>query len=335
MKKLTKTASVYVYIDFAYCVCYNVLKAGDIVIKAKFKKKYIGNIICLVCGLLLIAFSMFFEEKVVGIVLGSIFSAFNIIILLFNAGAYLYLEDGRIKGKYHLFGKIDCAFSDVDFSFAQTNTLTIQLKNGKRHTIFGIENSIVLSFEIQSNLKFEATDSPSKILETLKDLELYTKKITKYVYLGVVLMFINLIITIVLTGERDLVEFSKTDWVFMIAFGIIEFAIVIATFYFAQKAGKNKLPIIKMYYVLYRTLIETTPLLPGNAKMVFTDWTYTYRITVFGYPNEKSVYYVSERVGQDYDLIKDYESELFEDEEYFPGGFEYLIDITDKFLRKE
>ena len=84
-------------------------------VKAMFEKKRFWNVFCLFCGLFIIGLFVFLgfvdnESTVVSIVSGIIFGAiicvFNLIFLLFNFKAYLYVEDGRIKGRYHYFGKM-------------------------------------------------------------------------------------------------------------------------------------------------------------------------------------------------------------------------------------
>ena len=73
--------------------------------------------------------------------------------------------------------------------------------------------------------------------------------------------------------------------------------------------------------------------MPGNVIKVFADENYTVRLTFFGYPNQTSVYYAVQEFASDYTFFKSYESEIFENIEQLQGGFEALIDITDRVLR--
>lgn len=98
--------------------------------------------------------------------------------------------------------------------------------------------------------------------------------------------------------------FGKIDWTIFAIMGAIEIATVIATFYFAQKIGKNNVSIEKLQYTIQRRIIETQPLLPGNVIKVFADENYTVRLTFFGYPNQTSVYYAVQEFASDYTFFK-------------------------------
>ena len=311
-------------------------------IKAVFKKKSIWNIVTLFCGLIIIGLFIFIgyvdseatvSNLLTGIVFGSIVSMFSVICLLFNFKAHLSIDNGRIRGRYHYFGKIDCRVSDVDFALGQMNTLSIQLKCGKCHTIFGIENPSVLCSKILRNMTFEAGTSPKEMIVSLDKLKSEKKKYIIWVCFGLALMFINIFITVFLTGEKELNEFSAVDWIIFAVMGAIEVAIIGLTFYFARKAGKYNIPIHKQKYAIRRVIIETESLLPGNVLNVFADENYTGRITLFGYPNSNNIYYTVEEFASDYNLSKAYDSEIYEDIEQISSGLEALIDITEKVVR--
>ena len=127
-------------------------------------------------------------------------------------------------------------------------------------------------------------------------------------------------------------EFSKIDWTIFAIMGATEIATVIATFYFAQKTGKNNIPIEKLHYEIQRRIIETQPLLPGFVIAVYTDENYTRRITLFGYPNDSAVYYSVQKSDAKHNLVQEYTSEIFENQEMVIEGFRSLIDITEKVL---
>ena len=194
-------------------------------IQAKFKNTKANSITCLLCGIFLMGLFVFLGYKtnqklqhnfLIGIIIGAFICLTSIAALLFNFKAYLYVDNGCIKGKYHWFGKIDCNITDVDFVLGQGNSLTIQLNNGKRHTIMGIENAFSLSSAIRQNMSFETTEQPIVLIENLNALKSAKKQGVINVCLCLVLMFINIFVTVFLTGERDLHEFSKTDWIIFI-----------------------------------------------------------------------------------------------------------------------
>lgn len=307
---------------------------------AIFKNKNADRITCLLSGIFIIGLFVFlsfiYGETTlggffVGIVFGIVICLFSVFSLFFNYKAYLYIDNGRIKGKYHWIGKIDCHISDVDFVLAQVNTLTIILKHGKTHTIMGVENSWELCSFIRKGIEFNVTQQPEKLIEELNKLKSERKKGIVYVCSGLALMFINIFITVFLTGEREMHEFSNIDWTVFAIMCVIEFATVVITFYFAQKTGKKNVPIEKLKYDIRRSIIETKPLLFGCILKVYTDYDCSGRIVVFGYPDDESVYYIMQEFASDYTLFKSYESEIYQSMDELLVDIGELIDITEKF----
>lgn len=251
---------------------------------------------------------------------------------LLNSGAFIHIDEDSIKAKYHWFGKIDCKLSDVVFAVARVNSLIIQLKDGKTHTIMGIENSWPLASIIRRNMSFEVTEQPETLNEKLNNLKANKKNGLIYVCSGVAFMFVIIFITVFLTGEREIHEFSNIDWTIFAIMLATEIATAVATFYFAGKTGKNNIPIEKLQYEIQRRIIETQPLLPGFVIAVYTDENYTGRITLFGYPNDSAVYYSVQAFASDYTLFRAYTSDVYDSQEELPANFETLIDITEKVL---
>lgn len=251
---------------------------------------------------------------------------------LLNSGAFIHIDEDSIKAKYHWFGKIDCKLSDVVFAVARVNTLIIQLKDGKTHTIMGIENSWPLASIIRRNMSFEVTEQPETLNEKLNNLKANKKNGLIYVCSGVAFMFVIIFITVFLTGEREIHEFSNIDWTIFAIMLATEIATAVATFYFAGKTGKNNIPIEKLQYEIQRRIIETQPLLPGFVIAVYTDENYTGRITLFGYPSVSAVYYSVQAFASDYTLFRAYTSDVYDSQEELPANFETLIDITEKVL---
>ncbi len=311
-------------------------------VKAVFKKKYFWEIICLLCGIFLISLFIFIAYKdseatiggiLTGVIFGTIICLISIAFLLFNFKAYLYIENSRIKGKYNYFGKIDCDISDVDFVLSQINTLTIQLKNGKRHTIVGIDNSFAICSVIQRKMSFDNTKQPQNMIKNLKNMLSYRKKGVVNTCYSLLLAFIILLVIVFLIGEREVHEINGIGWAIIAVMGVIEIVMFIATFYFALKTGKNNISIEKLKYTIRRTIIETRPLLAGKIIRVYADNDYNARFTILSCPNENSVYYCVQWFDSDYNLINVYESDVFEDIELITSEFENYIDITEIVLR--
>ncbi len=306
-----------------------------------FKHDKASGITCVLSGILLMGLFVFISFKdseatlsglFVGLGLGIFFSLVGICFLLFNFKSFFYIKNEHLKGKYHYFGKIDCSIHDVIFALGRNRTLIIQLKDGKTHTIMGVENAWQLASIIRHNMPFEVNEQSEALIEKLQNLKSAKKKGLIYVCSGMALLFINIFITVFLTGEREMYEFSNIDWTIFAIMCAIEIATGIATFYFAGKTGKNNIPIEKLQYTIQRRIIETQPLLPGFVIAVYTDENYTGRITLFGYPHDSAVYYSVQEFASDYTLFRAYTSDVYDSQDELPADFETLIDITDKVL---
>lgn len=311
--------------------------------KAIFKKKYFWNIVYLLCGLFLIGLFVFLGYKdseatiggiLTGIIFGTFFSILGIVFLLFNFRAYLYVEDGHIKGRYNYFAKINCNVSDIDFAEGLNNTLMILLKNGKRHTIMGIVNSYEVCSEIRrQNFRLESK-APNDLQFEMKTTQATRKKELFWVLGNIALMFVNIFIAVLLTGGREMYDFSKLDWILFAVMGVIETLTVVATFYFAGRYGRNLLSIDRLKYQLKGVNIASQPLPSGNPIRIYTDENYTGRIIVFGYPNDEGVYYcVQEFFEGEFRLDTVYTSEIYESEEILSEERDLysFIDITEYF----
>ena len=308
-----------------------------IVLEGEFRKHhYFHNIFWLIGGLALIGFFAFADlttnQTTTGIILGTIISGISIIRLTFNFNAYLLVTSGRIKGKFHWIGKINCNVSDVVFVESRLTFLTVELKNGKVYTISGLENAQMLASEIKRNLSFEVPEQPEDLIKKLKRFESARKRKAVYAILCLALMFINVFLTMYLTACRDIGEFSKIDWTIFSVMGVIEIALLFVTFYFAEKSGQNLTPIKRLKYQISRKTIETKALLPGNVISVFAVENYTSRITLFGFPNDDSIYYIIEKIAPDYTLVKVYDSRVLENIDEFSERVEELIDITSRVI---
>ena len=249
--------------------------------------------------------------------------------MLLNHGAYIHVGENTIKAKYHWFGKLDHSIEDIEFVLPQINTLTILLKNGKRHTIMGIENPWTLSSAIRKQRFEMEAGSPDHLRQQLAQAQATRKKELLWLLGGIVLMFANIFIAVLLTGGRDLHEFSKLDWTLFAVMCLVELATVIGLFYAAQRCGKQLLPIEQLKYRLRGAIIATHPLPTNDTIAVYTDENRTRRIIVCGFPNDESVYYsVQEIIGND-SLETVHTSKIYDSMDDLPeADFSTLIDIT-------
>lgn len=306
--------------------------------KAVFAKKPARNLAVLIgclCFMAWVAFSPSIDKatRLSMLVFGSLISTVLITFLLFNLGAHLSVDEQYIKGRCHFFRRICCPVSEVVYALAGTNTLLFQLKSGKKYTIRGIVNSYELCSVIRRNMPFEALEQPEETINDVRSSVSAQKRNLVYVLVGVVMLFVNLFITAYLTGEREMNEFSQTDWLIMAVMGVVEIATLIATFRVANAAGTGNFPVMVKDYLIRRTIIETTPLIPGYIIGVYADEDYRGRVTVYGYPHMDAVYFSVQKITPEYGLARTYTSETYENQEQIPEDLESLIDITKVFYK--
>ena len=294
----------------------------------------VDGIVCFIGGLLLCGIFCFIEMSGVrfwGITVGVITCIGSITFHLFNHDAYLHIDDGHIKGKYHWFGKIDCATTDVAFGIPQINTLTILLKNGKRHVIMGIENSQLLAAEIRRQIFTVETDHPESLHRKIAVAQAAKKKKLIWVIVSFIMMFANIFLAVALTDGRDMHEFSNLDWFLFVAVGTIEIVTVVAMFIFADQCGKYQLPIVHLKHRLKGAYIASHPLPAGNIKRIYTDENNKGRIIVCGFPNDESVYCIIQQFVTPSQLETVHTTEIYENEDVFAEDLIGYIDITTHF----
>lgn len=305
-----------------------------------FIRKKFSGILPLICGLFLIGLFLFLNfvysaepnHAYVGIILGAVITLYSVLVLTFNYKAHFSIVDDRILSKYHWFGRLDCSLADVAFAQAQINALTILLKNGKRHVIMGIENPYPLASAIRRQIFSVETESPDKLRQELERTQAAKKKALYGTLGGIALMFVNIFITMFLTGGRDFDEFSALDWNLFTLMGIIEGLTVVAMFYFAGRCGKYALPIDVLQYRLRGAIIATQPLPAGNVREVYEDENHLGRIVICGFPNDDDIYYCVQEFTGNYNLETVHTSEVFASgDERFAEMLLPFMNITPQF----
>lgn len=301
------------------------------------KKRIIWLILMLICGIFLIGLYAFpsitgretAEGKLTHLIMGILCTLAAISALLFNHGAYIRIEENRINAKYHWFDRLDCAIDDIEFVLPKTNTLTFLLKGGKRHMIMGVENSWDLSSAIRRYVFGLETESPDSVRQKLEQAQATRKKALWWVLGLGTLMFANIFIAVLLTGGRELHEFSKLDWILFSVMGFVELLTLVSLFYAAQRYGKYMLPIEQLKYRLRGAVIAAAPLPTNSTVAVYMDWDHIGRIVVCGFPNDESVYYYVQKVLGDFELETVHESEIYPSKDDLPtGGLDELINVT-------
>lgn len=286
------------------------------------KKPSIVLIFMLLCGIFLIGFYFFLSHvdpvAVIGsltfLVMGVVISAVSILAMLSNRTAFIHLKENSIEGRYHLFGKINCPMDEVAFVAGQFTGLDIFMKDGKRHSIVGLSNPEDIASYILRQIFTLETEAPDAIRCELTREQHRRKKMLILTTACIVMLIINIFIAALLTGMKDMNDFSRLDWTLFCVMGVIEIMTFAALIYFANTAGKALMKGLHLRYRLQGACIASQPL-PTQAKHVYTDEHYTGRAVVCGYPNDESVFYCIQEFGEQFELETVFHSEVYENEE--------------------
>ena len=260
---------------------------------------------------------------------------------LYNHKAYLKIENNRIKGRFGLFKSLDCNISDITFVLAQIDRIHIIL-NDKKYNITGIKNAYAISTYIKQRLPFSPCDVTEELLEEIKRRKQNRKKNVILVFCAVGFSFVWLLITVILTGGRDLPEFGSSDWIIFSTMCILEVITFSVLVIFAVKAAKGNMKLEKQIYEVKRSIIECAPLLwgPGHVRSVLTDSECSHRITIFygcTENEERSVCFNLEILNDNNELLFVRQSEILTNEEADEAieMFEGLLDITENINAKK
>ncbi len=312
--------------------------SGDNMIVGEFKRSYLLNIIMISCGLFLIGLFIFFNysddksvfnDFVSGIILGSTIFIGGMIGLLFNFKPSLVIENNRIKGRVGWFQRFDADVSEVDFVTQGLKSVVIHMKNGKRYDVVALENYIEIYYAILEGIQFELNETPKELKTKIEKAKSQNKKEIFFVVFFMIMMFANIFIAAFLTDMKEMYDFNKRDWTAMAIMGAVELMTVAFCLYFATKPYKTALSVKRNEYIIRKTLVEKTPLKTGNVIGVYTDKDRSGRITLFGFPNNNSVYYTWETINANYELVEVHLSEVFESSEELPFETEDFVDITE------
>jgi hypothetical protein len=287
------------------------------------KKPSVYHILLLLLGAFLVA--IYFFPTIVDknathssfsiLLFGIVLYASVIPSMMLNHGAYFRMDESSIKAKYHWFGRLDCTLDDVAFVLPQVNTLSILLKNGKRHVIMGIQNPWQLSYAIRKQTFVIETETPDILRGQLQKRLSHGKKLLYWSIAGMILMLANIFIAYWLTGGRDIPEFTRSDRTVFVIMGIIELLTVFGTFYMANRCGKDRLPAEYLRYRLRNAVVTSQPLPSNKICHVYTDLNCMRRLTVCGFPNDESVHLCAETVTKDFELVTVQSSSVFSTED--------------------
>ena len=281
------------------------------------------------CGFLKVVDFQAGSELAVLCLLGACFCLAAVLSVLYNRKGYICLENGRIQARYHWLGRIDCGLVDIEFVLPQINTLTILLKNGKRHVITGIENPWLLSSILRCQ-RFEVEqETPEALRWELARTKAQRRKELCWVILGTAMLFVNILLTVVMTGGREFSAFRRSDWYLFAGMGAVELLTFGMLLFTANRCGKRWLSLEWLAYRLRGAVIRSYPLPSNHVSRVYTDENNSGRVVVCGFPNSESVYYCVQEFGEDEKLETVYSSQIYASRKELPEEeFSKLMDIS-------
>lgn len=272
-----------------------------------------SNIVGIISGLSLIVlfgFLMFVDltmtiDDIIGgiffIIFGFFAFCFSSISLFYNSNAFLHMENNRITARFNWKTKLECDYSEIVFIEYGFYTLFIRLRNGKQYTIHNIENAESICFEIRKKLYDSITiNDKEKLHSEMIKLSAIRKNQLILIILGIVIIFVSIFVCATYTGEKELSDFTKNEWLIFIIFVVWELLITSFVFYISNKCGKI-LPVINEKRGKFKKLIlESEPTPSGNVKLIYIDNDLTCRLTVYEIPSANDVYYIVEELDKNY-----------------------------------
>lgn len=226
-----------------------------------------------------------------GLAAGLSLAGLGILIRSWNRGAFLRLEQGRLLGRYGWGRRLDCRAEAVAFVETGFQTLTLLMEDGRRHDISGLENPE--SFHNALLLDLFGRQQPD--VRELSQRFHRLRRSRKGQFWGMVWCLFGLFVTLILgvlgTGGRNMAAFTPRDrWIFGITMtGLLGFSV--AALALAHGCGRKKLPLHSLSYRMRGALVLHQPLPPGNPLWAGTTAAYGGRVILYGFPNDKSVYY--------------------------------------------
>ena len=234
-----------------------------------------------------------------------------------------------------LFSKLDCDLSEVSGATAYASgMLTIRLRNGKNVSVLWLQNQWELAKYINKQLtenhRFKDKTPVSELRVELSERILARKKKLVIVFIGIALMFVYIILCIILTGGKDLSDFTETDELYFKVFIILEVANFILTMIFANKTGLMANEITVLRERISENTIASKDYPPGIVYRVFATGDLSERITVMKIPGSEKVYYVRESIRPGGEIVAVEDSSIYPSFEELLPELDGYIEITDK-----
>lgn len=274
------------------------------------------NILGLISGLVLILLFGFFicigefdtpDDRIASWFFGG-FGVFAVLLcsvsLHINRKVYLHVDEETISAFCHFGLELHCRLTDVANVSYGGMGLNLQLKNGRKYNLMYLENAVEIGSFIQRRtaVKPATLPDPKDLFTMIPPL----KKARNAKGIGSIvcflLLFPEIILTAALTDWKDLSEFHSGDWTLFAVMAGVGIATLALFGILLRKYLLDADRLTKVRGELYRTVLLSAPLQPGNALKMYVDDDLfpSIRLTVYGYPNSEEVYFTVEQVNRDY-----------------------------------
>ena len=154
-----------------------------------------------------------------------LFVGFFAILMCSIIFSKLELDGTKITGYIVFYGHFSIDYSEISFVTCDNYLIRLHLKNGKIMDISHLENSYNIYVYIFSKIKLQKDSG------NLMKMAIANNKRRKNAIVGVisliVLMFINIFVCVILTEERDIVDFTARDTKIFLIFSITEIIVFV------------------------------------------------------------------------------------------------------------
>lgn len=254
------------------------------------------------------------------IVLGVLFSLLGLGLIALAAAsfladrhAFLTLDEEGVCGRYGLRGALACRYADIAVVETGIRQLILQQKDGRRYNILGLENAEELCGELRRRTDGAPWEDAKQLEAEMARLADKRKKLCRKLFLFAVLLFVNIGICVVLTGGRELQDFTGMDKGIGLVFAMLEIGILVWMFWRADQCGKQGTELRLYQARLRRAVLGTVPAPAGNLRAMYMDTEYRRRVSVFGYPHSEEVYFTLEALDPNLQLISKGQSRIYPD----------------------
>ncbi len=243
-----------------------------------------------------------------------------------NRKAFLKLEADQITARYGLSKKLECSPDDLSYASVGTNMLTLEV-GGKLHDIGGLVNVGDLAQWLKGRVPFVVPKDSQESLLAVREQAKRSRKGNLILGIGFfILAAVMLFVSKKFLSGKDLFALSTGD---LVIYGFLLVAAIALFITGALCIRKVSLAIRQLTISrdkLRCLAIATTPLPEHDVIGVFYDG-YAVRLCLCA-DNKDRVYYISEKMGNDFALHPHKSCDPTEDTEKVNAVIDQMRDIS-------